>query len=230
MLPYLLNTATLTYLHLQVSLTRAVLVRIGFATFVSNHFVVEEQCGDLIRKVVKRDSKPPQREQPPRKLPAASCLSQAEAAAYASEFGAAPREPISEDEANVSPYEDDGAVIPRKRFKGLAGSSRDHRSVHLGARQKRTRDATLLRECAPRAKRPRELRPLRSDASVELGAVQAPIGQSLRSRLVATWLTNSHHRHMDDSALAHWRSGQADHEQLLSSSDSSEQSPRSALG
>ena len=138
---------------------------------------------------------------------------------------------MSEDEANVSPYEDDGTIVPRKRFKGLAGSSRDHRSAEHSAQRKRTRDTALLRECAPRAKRPRELRPLRSDASVELGTVPAPIGESLRSRLVASWLVHSHTRHVDDTALAHWRSGQADFEQqLFQDSDASEHSPWFASG
>ena len=127
---------------------------------------------------------------------------------------------MSEDEANVSPYEDDGTIVPRKRFKGLAGSSRDHRSEAHATKRKRARDSALLRESVPRAKRSRELRPLRSDASVELGSVQAPIGESLRSRLIASWLVHSHTRHLDDIALVHWRSGQA-----TVDSDSSELSP-----
>ena len=153
----------------------------------------------------------------------AAGLSQAETAAYASEFGAAPPDPMSEDEANVSPYEDDGSVIPRKRFRGLAGSSRDLRSEVHATKRKRPQDVTIRRECRPRTMRPRELRPLRSDCSVELEAAPAPLGESLRSRLVASWLVRSHTRHLDDVGLSHWRSGQA-----LAGSNRSEHSPDSS--
>ena len=101
---------------------------IGIRPFQYQSAMVVEQCGDVTHRVVKRNSKLPQRDQPPNKIPAVSGLSQAEAAAYASEFGASPHDPMSENEANVSPYEGDDTVIPRKRFRGLAESSHDLRS------------------------------------------------------------------------------------------------------
>ena len=128
---------------------------------------------------------------------------------------------MSEDEANVSPYEVDDVVSPHKRLRGLVGSSRDERLVVHAAERKRAHDGTLLRESRPRVKRQRALRPLRSDASVELGSTPtAPIGDALRSRLVASWQVSSHNRHLDDVGLLHWRSGQAE-----VSSDTSEFSP-----
>ena len=67
----------------------------------------------------------------------------------------------------------------------------------------------MRRACRPRVNHSRELRPLRSDPSVELEATSAPIEDSLRSRLIASWLVHSHSCHLDEPGLSHWRSGQA---------------------
>ena len=137
------------------------------------------------------------------------------------EFGAFPHDPLSEDEANVSLDEEDYTVIARKRFRGLLNCLMTFGLGSMPATtHKRSQEVTMRRACRPRVNHSRELRPLRSDASVELGADHAPIGQSLRSRLVASWLVHSHTRHLDDIGLFHWRSGQA-----LADSDSSEHSP-----
>ena len=111
----------------------------------------------------------------------------------------------------MSPFEDDSCVIPpTKRFRGLAGSSRTNRSTVEGVKRKRRADAANKR-CAPQTKQQkRELRPLRSDASVELSPSAPVIGPELRARIAANWLSSSHHRLIRDNGLDHWRSGQAD--------------------
>ena len=175
--------------------------------------------GDVIRKTVKRDSAPPPRPQPLRKLPLASHLPPAEAAAYASEFGAAPADQVTDEEANVSPFEDDGGILPAKRFRGLAGSSRSDRARHNSGKRSRSVGPTNMRSGPPRAKRHRrELRELRSDASVELEFSAPRVGARLRSRIAAHWLSSSYRRVIDDTALTHWRSGQGD----VSSANSSD--------
>ena len=94
--------------------------------------------GEVIRKTVKRDSAPPPRPLPSRKPPSASNLPPAEVAAYSSDFGAVPGDQCTDDEANVSPYEDEGNIIPAKRFRGLAGSSRNDRDHREYAKRSRS--------------------------------------------------------------------------------------------
>ena len=207
--PYLLDSGQYTQLHQNTSLTKAVLARIGFTTFASNHHVVEEQLGDIVRSVVRRDSAPPPRPVPSRKLPATSNLSSAEVAAFSSEFGVVPRDQSSDDEANVSPFEDDGNVIPAKRFRGLAGSSRSDRARRECTKRNREIGPSNMRSCQPRTKRPkRQLRELRSDASVELELPTRRVDPDLRARIAAHWLSSSCRRVNDDIAMSHWRSGQ----------------------
>ena len=127
-----------------------------------------------------------------------------------SEFGTAPVAPPSDDEANVSPFEvNEGALPSSKRFRGLEGSSRDIRAYSESLKRKRHVDVATMRFCRKGRSRPRrELRPLRSDASVELNNDVPTVGPALRSRIAASWLTASHRRLIDDTGLAHWRSGQ----------------------
>ena len=92
-------------------------------------------------------------------------------------------------------------------------------------KHKRSQEVTMRRECRPRVKHSRELQSLRSDPSVELEATSAPIEDSLRSRLIASWLVHSHSCHLDELGLSHWRSGQAHVNIGASNSDSDSDPP-----